>query len=832
MTKRTSGTVLRTFITGLSLTPVQVTLLRWVLPGLCLSLIVLNTGEVSGQESAEVQRFLATYCNDCHLGDESPSGFDLSQWSSSPDSDTNLLQWQSALERVTRLEMPPDDALLPSQAERIAFARNVRRWIVDHQLERRKLYGRTRLRRLNRFEYERTVQDLLRIETPLAHLLPEETPLHGYDTVSDGLRFSALHIGRYLDAADQALDAALRFTVAPKRIKQRFLYTEQPGIRKNLKESHSVVRDIGDAAVLFTNASYIAKLHGVHFEHGGRYRIRARARGFQTDRKLTLALHVGNYKAGSTRLVGFFDVPPDRSIEVEVTPRIEHNEYLFPAPHGLRVDASGKNVWSSGGEKYGGEGLAIEWIEVEGPLGTDWPPESLRDLLGETPVVELERSRWLNGKRIGYQVSPDAGPKELADVLARFARRAFRRPISDTDVQSFLDLALDAYRKHSDFERAMRVGLRAILSSPQFLLLSEQPGVLDDYALANRLSYFLWGTMADERLNELADQRLLSRSDMLRRQTERLLNDAKCNAFVESFVGQWLDLRQIDATSPDKQLYPEFDELLKASMVLETKAFFREMLDQDLPVLNFVDSDFAMLNRRLAEHYGIPDVVGQHVHRVPLPENSPRGGLLTQASVLKVTANGTVTSPVRRGTWVQSRLLNQPPSPPPPGVGSIEPDTRGATTVREQLELHRRDPSCAGCHNSIDPPGFALECFDVIGGWRKRYRSVGEGERPQDTLYGRNIWEYKLGPAVDSSGSTIAGESFAGIREFKQLLLKRKLDVYQSVIGNLLTYATGHAIELADQEQVRELARQAADANCGLRTVIHSIVQSDLFRSK
>ena len=217
------------------------------------------------------------------------------------------------------------------------------------------------------------------------------------------------------------------------------------------------------------------------------------------------------------------------------------------------------------------------------------------------------------------------------------------------------------------FENAVRVGLRAILTSPQFLILRERPGRLDDHALAARLSYFLWGTLPDRSLSELAARGELSTPEVLRAQTERLLKDPRSNAFVESFVDQWLDLRRIDATTPDQKLYPEFDELLKLSMMAETHAFFRELVDQDLSVRNLIDSKFAMLNRRLAEHYDVANVEGQQIHRVELPADSPRGGVLTQASVLKVTANGTVTSPVTRGSWVMTKVLNQPPPPPPPG---------------------------------------------------------------------------------------------------------------------------------------------------------------------
>ena len=279
------------------------------------------------------------------------------------------------------------------------------------------------------------------------------------------------------------------------------------------------------------------------------------------------------------------------------------------------------------------------------------------------------------------------------------------------------------------FEQAMRAALKGVLISPEFLFLREQPGKLDDFALASRLSYFLWSTMPDDELFALAEQQKLSQPDVLRQQVERMLASPKAAAFTENFVGQWLGLREIDATEPSHIFYPEFDHLLKVSMIRETELFFDEVLKHDLSLTNFVASDFTMLNGRLAKHYGIPGVEGWEFHKTPLPPDSHRGGVLTMASVLKVTANGTTTSPVLRGAWVLDRILGTPPSPPPDDVPAIDPDIRGATTIREQLAKHRSVESCGVCHRKIDPPGFALESFDCIGGWRDKYRVTGNGER-------------------------------------------------------------------------------------------------------
>jgi hypothetical protein len=303
-----------------------------------------------------------------------------------------------------------------------------------------------------------------------------------------------------------------------------------------------------------------------------------------------------------------------------------------------------------------------------------------------------------------------------------------------------------------------------------------------------------------------------------------MINDPKIERFVNNFTGQWLDLREIEFTTPDKKLYPEYDELLLRSMLAETRGFFRHILENDLTVLNFIDSDFAVLNQRLATHYGIPGVRGHEQFRViSLPEDCIRGGVLTQAGVLKVTANGTNTSPVIRGVWVLDNLLGQPAPPPPPGVPAVEPDIRGATTIRQQLDLHRKNSSCARCHVRIDPPGFALEQFDVIGGQREWYRSLGNtGERVPKVYY-------RVGPPVEKGGEMANGREFADFVEFRQLLLEDPDTIARALAKKLLIYGCGRPVTKADQAAVDAVAKAAGKNNCGLRSMIHAVVDSELF---
>jgi hypothetical protein len=420
-------------------------------------------------------------------------------------------------------------------------------------------------------------------------------------------------------------------------------------------------------------------------------------------------------------------------------------------------------------------------------------------------------------------------------VIETFAAKAFRRPLEPGEADRFVKLAQDSLAGGASFIDAAKLGLRGVLTSPQFLLFDELPGPrLSDHALASRLSYFLWSTLPDDELMRLAAAKKLHEPETLKAQVKRLLADKRSQAFVKNFAGQWLDLRSIDATSPDTTLYPEFDEMLKYAMVGETEAFFAEMLAKDLPVTNFIHSDFLMLNHRIAEHYGIGSDVakGEQFIRVSLPADSVRGGVLTQASILKATANGTVSSPVLRGAWVMKRLLGQPPAPPPPGTPGVEPDTRGAATIREILDKHRNNESCAGCHAKIDPPGFALESFDVIGGWRDRYRSKEKGDKPTAKVENRGVWQYKVSLPVDASGQLADGRAFKDIKEFKNLLLAKPADVQRCLAEKLLTYATGAAPTYADGKAVNDIVSQSLKQGGGLKTFVTELVLSDTFRRK
>lgn len=815
---------------------------RFVLP--FFYLLLLAPIAVAAMKPAE---FIEEYCANCHDADEKKGGLDLTALPWDLEKRSNFDEWVKCFDLVTKGEMPPKKKARPEAKAQAAFLASIGGELRRFDAQQKAETGRTVLRRLNRNEYERTMQDLLGIVRPLARLLPEETPAHGFDTVAEGLRLSQLQIEKYLEAADVAIDAAIEFGPEPERQVKRFFLKDEKGVRSMLdkpetaeaddksgrKHKH-VLRELPDGSVVYFNEGYpSADIRQFSAKGGGTYRIRISGYGFQSKgQPIPMRVYTDNYR--EKQLLGWFEMPPDVPRVLEFTATLPDRINLRIEPSETGVDDKGQNPYNTSVYSFTGAGLALQWVEVEGPFVEQWPPASMKALFGDTSLTKIDEETRKKNKwdKRAYELKPADPRADAKAAIERFAARAFRRPLDPGEADRFVKLTTDELDAGRPFIDSMRVGLRAILTAPQFLLFAEKPGKLDDYALASRLSYFLWSTMPDDELLRVAAIGKLSESKTLRAQVERMLASPKSAAFVTNFTAQWLDLRNIDATTPDARLYPEFDERLRVSMVQETEAFFTELLSKNLPVTNFIHSDFAMLNSRLAAHYQIDGIDGEAIRKVALPADSLRGGILTQASVLKVSANGTTTSPVLRGIWVMKRLLGQPPNPPPQNTGTIEPDTRGATTVREQLAKHRSMESCAGCHNVIDPPGFALEQFDVIGGFRERYRSQGNGQTVTVPNTRSKRKYVKLGPAVDATGELPDGRTFTGIRDFKKLLLESSDQVLTALAKNLVTYSTGAPITFADRPAIESIVAKTKQQGGGVQTLIEEVVASPIFQTK
>ena len=802
---------------------------------LCLALCLCCTSvSATASLEANVQGLLDASCLACHSNtvlsslNLATTGFDL-------DDPATYRVWERVFDRVQRGEMPPPPMPAPD-AHVVHQALGALAQALAAANRKARGGQRTPLRRLTRLEYQHTITDLLGIDpaqaAALVQALPAEADAAGLDTVAADQGISALHVRSYLAAAAGALDLALDLAPPPaaQTFKVDYAKSQYLGyMHEGEFLGGGVTKLLDDAVATFFDAVSTYMFHtateGYEVPHPGRYRITVDAYPYQATTPVTLTLFKGVKGAVATAaltdLIGSFDLLGEAGRTVETSAFLRPGDVVSPSvadlvpPDGPFVNyyAPDKNV-----KHYTGEGIAMRSLSVEGPLAEPWPPASAQLLL---PGVEFADGA----------VRLNKAPQEhVREVVAAFATRAFRRPLGDEEVRVYVALAEPALAAERPFLDVVRVPLLAILTSPSFLYQSGPPGELDDYALATRLSYLLWRSMPDAALFDAAATGRLSEPTLLAEQVDRLLDDPKSERFIDDFAGQAFRLYELHATTPDAALYPEYDERLGQAMAAETELFLAELIAENLSAGNLIDADFTFLNRRLAEHYGIDGVDGQHMRKVALPDDSKRGGLITQASILKLTANGTVTSPVPRGNFVLANLLGQPAPPPPPNIAGLEPDTRGTTTIREQLAAHRSNTVCASCHTTIDPPGLALEAYDPIGGFRTRYRASGEEIVVDGETY---PGKYRRGLPVDASGVTPEGVAFADFEQYRHFLLEHKREqVAWHLVSQFLVLATGAKIEFADRAAVDRIVRVLAAEDYALRSMIHEVAQSGLFRTQ
>jgi len=790
--------------------PCPITVRRRVLAVGLLVVLSAVASPAAGLTDAPTAAFLKDHCLRCHGPEKVKGDLRLDQLDTELAKPSTFERWREIVSSVQSGEMPPKKEPRPEPAQVQSFVRQLTARL-DEAAAKHRAAGRTVLRRLNRVEYENTVRDLFAVNVMVKEMLPEDTIAQGFDNVGAALNVSPVLMERYLEAADAVITAALAPVHKLESKQERFdFYESLP------KWFANGVYKQDDGVVLFRGGA--TDVRQFKAPAPGRYKFRIAVSAHNSPTPLPLGLLLGNFVVSGNyaRHLGYFDAPPGpKPTVIEFEERLgAKNDTVKLMPMALPFVYLKQETMAD----YPGPGLKVHWVETEGPFPEARPTESYRRVFG------------------------DADPKKgtLADaekLIRTLLPRAFRRPVKEGEEKPFVAVVAQSLEMGQPFEAALRAGYKAVLASPKFLYFREPAGPLDDHALASRLSYFLWSTMPDEPLLALAAKGELRKPDVLRAQVERMLKHPKSQAFTENFTGQWLSLRDIQATTPDKALYPEFEELLEWSMVRETHLFFGELLKNNLGVRNFVDSDFAMLNARLATHYGIPDVQGVAFRKVALKPEWHRGGVLTHASVLKVTANGTTTSPVLRGVWLLDRILGRPAPPPPPNVPAVEPDIRGATTIREQLAKHRATENCAGCHARIDPPGFALENYDVIGGWREKYRIVAEQKNRVNNRTGPlgkylKAYEFGLGRPVEAGDELPDGRKFATVEEFKKLLLTDPAQIARSLSEKLVTYATGQPVGFADHAAVNKILADAKPTDYGLRSLVHAVVASELFQSK
>ena len=795
----------------------------------------VNASEPTSISNPEIQTFLQNHCRDCHADGASEGGLNLDTLPRTIGGAADLAVWVRIHDRVQTREMPPPDSSTLDETRRTDFIAALATPLNQHHASEKG----TVLRRLNRREYENTLNDLFGTAVELETLLPADGRSHEFDNVGESLGISMVHLERYLDAADLVLESAIAKTADPPPV--HVIDTHYAETREAKTHLGKVWKQLDDGSVVvYQNFGYPdGMLRTSSIPESGRYRILITGYAYQTDQKIPFYVGAKSFTRGSEQpTLGYFDMPPlspdGEMTTIELTAHLEYRYMLNIIPYGLVV--RDYNIRNDGVDGYTGPGLAIANVQLEGPLKDEFPSRGHRLIFDDwqreevmpNPPSKREKS-WYKPE---FELTSSNPDESLRNSLQRVASAAMRRPVNASELTPYIELFRSEQDRGASTEDALRTAVAAILCSPDFLYFREPPGKLDDHAIATRLSYFLNRTTPDKALLRAAGQNELTRStESLLSHAKRLVAEPRFDRFVVDFTDAWLNLRDIDQTSPDQKLFPEYDRYLRDSMVEETRQFFATLIRENLPVTNLVKSDFAMLNLRLANHYGIEGVDHADIRRVRLPNDSVRGGLLGQASVLKVTANGTNTSPVVRGVWVTERLLGVHPAPPPPGISGVEPDIRGAATLRQLLDQHRSEESCHACHALIDPPGFALESFNPIGGWRDRYRSLGEGERIDLRVNNRRV-QYRLGLPVDSSGTLPSGESFEGFDAFRDCLLKDPDQLAMSLITKWLTFATGREMGFSDRQEIESLTRQSAQRGHGLRTMLALVIASDIFRTK
>ena len=843
----------------------------------CTLLILAAATPVLAAEPAEsksadagyertIAPFFKTYCTRCHTGSKPKGSFSLDRAAlSNRFTDAAMLsRWKEVVNVLNGHEMPPAKEPQPKAGEVAAVVDWITAQSVAAELSRRD--SAVVLRRLNRDEYRNTIRDLVGVEVDVSGF-PQDPPAGGFDNNGAALTLSPLHVETYLAAARQTLDRALVEGDRPAKIKWRFRPKAgaMDATRIRLDERNNAIINgnqngqDGDWVVVHhaawnksvdardfrvpTAGTYIVRLSTAIrvpnrdevvksaekiLEQRRSQQLRENPKGqkwhdeayendlrhFKTDRmydygppRVRFVQQLGpqprtvaEFDAGGTK-----EKPQIHEFPIRFTTESAGVQFLYA----YNIPAVLENFWLQNADGFARPELLINWFEIEGPMYDAWPPRSHTDLLFDKPKK--------NSSERGY----------VAEVLQRFMRKAYRRPVEKAEIDDKLKL-FDAARKDGlSLVEAIKRPLTAILVSPHFLYLAEDAGPrpgrkLNDHELATRMSYFLWSSQPDDELMRLADQGKLQEKSMRLTQVLRMLADPKSDALTENFAGQWLGLREVGANPPATDLYPQYDRHLEMSIVGESEAFFREILQHDLDVRNFVKSDFVTINERLARYYGIDGVRGDQFRKVSVPATVHRGGIPTQASILTTTSNGARTSPVKRGTWILKTLLGIDPGLPLANAGEIAPKVPGIdkATVRKRLEIHRSLEQCARCHNKIDPLGFALENFNAAGEWREQEGFGYKGRIERND------------PRIDASSQMIDGTRIDGVAGLQAAILKDEELFLNCLASKMLTYALGRELGLADQPTVKAAVQSMQKEGRTLKSLIRFIVTSQPFETK
>ena len=797
---------------------------------------------------AELPRtFLKNYCFKCHRPEKQEAHRRFDQLLPAITKLEELESWQEILDQLNLGDMPPEKEKQPAKTDVLAVIKSITESIAEAHPRLAGKGQHTALRRMNSWEYRHTIGDLLGLNISAwnpTENFPPEVKVDGFDNIGAGLVTSGLLLNHYLSAAAQAIERATHFGPRPE-IKT---YAQKSPFYFKGKEARELPKLFQVDRFRFIPETPYTDLYGRHYRGGhigfrpllnqgvaqsGLYRVPVRAAAI--DRRHPYGKTIDDFRNGdplileltavdrqgsvtstgnvsrkrSLAMVELINEKPqwfewDVYMEKGYEPEVRFRNGTTATKRLVRLLVTAKDVapeikpfseMKAGNERsygvlkaYRGPKLRIWEIQIRGPFVKEWPPRGHDLMYGSLKPNDLNREKTRERLRI-------------------FAAKAFRRPLWQGElspIESMVNRKLD---EGLEPLQALQLGFQTILCSTSFLYLDENSGKLNDYALASRLSYFLWSTAPDSELLTLAEQNKLSKSVVLRGQVKRMLRNSKSNRFSNNFIRVWLNFDNIGEMPPSKDFKVYYRDNLEVAMRNETQTFFRHVLDHNLSTHEFLNADYSFLNRELALHYGIEGIEGNHLRRVSL-KGTPRGGLLGHGSFLTASANGVDTSPVVRGIYMLEKLFGYTPPPPPDDVPDIEPDIRGAKTIREQLAKHREIATCAECHRKIDPFGFALENFDAIGRWRNEY--------------GKNM-------PIDASGELPNGDAFSTVPEFGKHIIKREGQFSRSLTEKLLTYAIGRELVPSDRPAIDAILREMRQDNKGLRDLIEAVVLSEVF---
>jgi PAS domain-containing protein len=790
------------------------------------------------QGSEPIDAFLEKHCLRCHGPQREEGDIRIDQLSRDFRAGLDTHHWSEVLDKVNSGSMPPKDEPQPTQSEISLFVASLDSRLQEGRAVRMATRPAVAHYRLSRREYQNTVYDLLgvRYDPTKPGELNEDTLWHGFERLGSQLSLSASHIDRYYRAAGLVLERAypelsaeartVRKTAAELRYsggKSQQEALERFGIRRPLR------------FLLYPGSTHNALsphwFGKVGPEHSGLYKVRIQASGIRPLNGQTAHLSIGRRTSEETveGLIEFDITAP------EDKPQVHEFEVFLEMPMSLdfcvvatdvvdrRAGAAFRNALNSGSYIFThssetqllnpnapqmfddkGNGLfsvvLLDWIEWEGPIETD-----------------AEKSR-----RSGLLPPDDATPEVVAEHLHRFAERAWRRPVLKDELSDYLQAYQSEREAGEKPSEAYRVAMQGVLTSRHFIYLVEGDPAprerLNNSELAARLSYFLWSSMPDDALFAAARNGALE-GDGLRQEVDRMLADGRTDRFISDFVRQWLQLHRLGMFPPDKKLYPSYDAWLETSLRAEPIEFFRETFTNNLPIDSFIDSDWTMANARLCDFYGLPEQETGGFRKVSLKPEDHRGGLLTMGGILGLTSDGTRHRPVHRGVWLSEAIFNRTPPQPPANVDPIEPipPTGTRITIRQRIEAHTTNASCAACHRTIDPLGLAFDEYDAVGQWRTRELvPTGVGENP----------------LVDASGEMPDGRSFSNAVQFRKLLLEDRGRIARAFIEHLCTYALRRVLTVDDQEDLKRIETEAEKSDYRVRDIIRAVALSDLLRKR